>query len=98
MRQAGRADRIQRRLCDRGTAARAVDHRSAAFELQDARVALIEVAPGIDIKKDIVAHVGFVPKMVTTIKPVLAELLQPKWGGLSEIFQANRPPVVKAAA
>jgi len=36
--------------------------------------------------------------MATTIKPMLAELFQPKWGGLSKIFNATKPPVVKAAA
>jgi propionate CoA-transferase len=70
----------------------------AVFELQDGHLTLIEVAPGIDIKKDILAHMGFVPKMATTIKPMLAELFQPKWGGLSKIFNATKPPVVKAAA
>jgi propionate CoA-transferase len=70
----------------------------AVFELQDGHLTLIEVAPGIDIKKDILAHMGFVPKMAPTIKPMLAELFQPKWGGLRRIFNATETQVTKAAA
>ena len=41
----------------------------AVFELQDGQLALTEVAPGIDIEKDILAHMEFKPIMTGTPKP-----------------------------
>jgi propionate CoA-transferase len=35
----------------------------AVFELKQDGVHLVEIAPGIDLKKDILAHMDFMPKM-----------------------------------
>jgi propionate CoA-transferase len=40
----------------------------AVFELRADGLYLIEVAPGIDIEKDVVAHMGFTPKMADEVK------------------------------
>jgi propionate CoA-transferase len=70
----------------------------AVFELQDGRVTLIEVAPGIDIQRDILAHMDFIPKMAAKIKPMPAEIFKPKWGVLKALLHAKIKPPVKAAA
>jgi propionate CoA-transferase len=61
----------------------------AVFELRDGHLTLTEVAPGIDIEKDILAHMEFKPKMAGTPKPMPAEIFQPKWGGLKAILAAK---------
>ena len=67
----------------------------AVFELVDGDLTLVEVAPGIDIDKDILAHMDFVPKMAAKIKPMPAEIFRPKWGGLRAWLEAKiKPPVV----
>jgi propionate CoA-transferase len=70
----------------------------AVFELQDGHLTLIEVAPGIDVQKDILAHMDFVPKMAAKIKSMPVEIFKPKWGGLRALLQSKVKPEVKAAA
>jgi propionate CoA-transferase len=52
----------------------------AVFELQDGHLTLIEVAPGIDIEKDILAHMDFIPRMAAKVKSMPAEIFKPRWG------------------
>jgi propionate CoA-transferase len=61
----------------------------AVFELQDGQLVLIEVAPGIDIEKDILAHMDFKPVMSPTPKAMPADIFQAKWGGLRAILDAK---------
>jgi propionate CoA-transferase len=70
----------------------------AVFELQDGHLTLIEVAPGINIENDILAHMDFVPKMAAKIKSMPAEIFRPKWGGLKALLQSKLKPDVKAVA
>ncbi len=72
--------------------------KRAVFELLDGQLALIEVAPGIDIQKDVLAHMDFVPKMAAKVNLMPAEIFKPKWGGLKALLQAKMKPAVKAAA
>ena len=69
----------------------------AVFELRDGQLALIEVAPGIDIQKDILAHMDFKPVMTPKPKSMPAEIFNPKWGGLRAIFEAKqaKPPTAQ---
>ena len=71
----------------------------AVFELQDGRVTLIEIAPGINLEKDILAHMEFMPRISPNLKPMLAGIFQPKWGGLRQIIEAKgrQVPGTKAA-
>jgi propionate CoA-transferase len=62
----------------------------AVFELQDGVVTLTEVAPGIRMKEDILAHMGFAPRISPDLKPMDAGLFQPKWGGLRKILESKR--------
>jgi propionate CoA-transferase len=61
----------------------------AVFELQDGKLALIEVAPGIDIEKDILAHMDFKPIVKGQPKSMPKQIFQPKWGGLRAILDAK---------
>jgi propionate CoA-transferase len=70
----------------------------AVFELQDGHLTLIEVAPGIDIDRDILAHMDFVPRRAAKIKPMPAEIFKPKWGGLRALLAAKTKAAIKAAA
>jgi propionate CoA-transferase len=67
------------------------------FELRDGKLALTEIAPGIDIDKDILAQMEFKP--ITTPAPKLmdAGIFQPKWGGLQKIIAAKSKPTLQAA-
>jgi propionate CoA-transferase len=59
------------------------------FELQDGHLTLTEVAPGIDIEKDILAQMDFKPNMPTKPKWMPAAIFQTDWGGLKAILAAK---------
>jgi propionate CoA-transferase len=42
----------------------------AVFELKDGKVVLAEIAPGIDIKKDIFSQMDFEPVISKQLKPM----------------------------
>jgi propionate CoA-transferase len=66
------------------------------FELHDGQLALIEVVPGVDIEKDILAHMDFKPLMSPKPKSMPAEIFQPKWGGLRKISKVRKGVPVAA--
>ena len=55
----------------------------AVFRLSPEGVELLEVAPGIDIERDVVAHMAF-PPIMRDVQLMDAGLFQPEWGHLSE--------------
>jgi len=61
----------------------------AVFRLTPAGVELIEVAPGIDIEKDVLQYMDFKPimKNVQVMNPAI---FQDKWGELEPIIKANK--------
>ncbi len=70
----------------------------AVFELQDGQVTLIEVAPGIDVEKDILPHMEFVPRISPKLKSMPVEIFRPKWGGLRALLDSKGRGNVAAAA
>ncbi|MBB3139634.1 malonate decarboxylase subunit alpha [Halomonas organivorans] len=54
------------------------------FELIDGEITLTEVAPGLDIERDILAAMDFVPRIADELREMPHELFQPQWGGLRE--------------
>ena len=52
----------------------------AVFELQDGEVTLTEIAPGIDLEKDILAQMEFTPRISPNLKPMPAEIFQAEVG------------------
>ena len=61
----------------------------AVFRLVNGEVTLIEIAPGIDLEKDVLGQMEFVPKIAADLKEMPAELFQPKWGKLKDIITAE---------
>jgi propionate CoA-transferase len=59
------------------------------FQLIDGEVTLIEIAPGIDLEKDILSQMEFKPKISPNLKEMPKEIFQPAWGGLKDIFKAK---------
>jgi propionate CoA-transferase len=70
----------------------------AVFELREGRLTLIEIAPGMDVKTDVLAHMDFVPNISPQLKSMPPELFRPKWGGLRALLEAKRHRPIKAAA
>ena len=62
----------------------------AVFRLQASGVELIEIAPGIDLERDIIARMGFRPKIAATLAVMDARLFQPERMGLARDL-AKRP-------
>ncbi|WP_239257210.1 acyl CoA:acetate/3-ketoacid CoA transferase [Listeria ilorinensis] len=59
----------------------------AVFELENGELVLTEIAPGIDLQKDILDQMDFTPKIAQDLQLMDAGLFHEKWGGLREIIQ-----------
>jgi propionate CoA-transferase len=70
----------------------------AVFELRDGFLMLTEVAPGVDVEKDIFAHMDFVPQKSPQLKSMPIEIFRPKWGGLRASLESKNAIRVPAAA
>ncbi len=62
----------------------------AVFELRDHRVVLTEIAPGIDLERDILANMDFVPEIHPDLKIMDEGLFREKWGGLREVMTGGQ--------
>lgn len=59
------------------------------FQLVDGKMTLIEVAPGIDVEKDILAHMDFVPVISPELKEMDSAIFQESWGGLDQYLEQD---------
>ncbi|HTY64126.1 MAG TPA: CoA-transferase [Acidobacteriota bacterium] len=59
------------------------------FKLENQQLILTEVAPGVDIERDILKMMEFEPSVSPDLKPMDSALFQPKWGKLEEFLQRN---------
>jgi propionate CoA-transferase len=59
------------------------------FRLEDQKLILTEIAPGIDLEKDIFGMMDFKPMVSPDLKPMENDLFQPKWGKLEELLERN---------
>lgn len=57
----------------------------AVFELTADGLMLTEIAPGMDLEKDILAHMDFKPLISENLKQMDAGLFAEEWGGLSAL-------------
>ena len=62
----------------------------AVFTLRDGEVTLVEIAPGIDLDKDILAHMEFKPRIAADLKLMPQEIFYPEWGKLKQHIEAKR--------
>lgn len=58
----------------------------AVFKLIDKKMTLIEIAPGLDLKKDVLDQIGFVPEIADDLKEMDPAIFCETWGGLAEIM------------
>lgn len=55
----------------------------AVFKLIDKKMTIIEIAPGLDLQKDILDQMDFVPEISPDLKTMDASIFNEKWGGLT---------------
>ena len=60
----------------------------AVFKLGREGLELVEIAPGIDLERDILSQMEFRP-IIKDLKGMPAEIFKEKWGGLAEVIQSN---------
>jgi propionate CoA-transferase len=61
----------------------------AVFELIDGEVTLVEIAPGIDLEKDILPHMDFKPRISPDLKLMPEEIFYPEWGKLKQHIETK---------
>lgn len=59
------------------------------FQLLDGRMTLIEIAPGVDLEKDILAHMEFAPVISPDLKTMDPAIFQEDWGGMGEYMERD---------
>ena len=59
----------------------------AVFRLVDHQMTLTEIAPGIDLQKDILDQIGFTPVISPDLKVMDPGIFCENWGGLGEYLQ-----------
>jgi propionate CoA-transferase len=62
----------------------------AVFQLIGGEVTLVEIAPGINLEKDILAHMDFKPRIAKDLKLMPEEIFYPTWGKLKELVLAKK--------
>ena len=50
----------------------------AVFKLENGKVVLKEVAPGVDLQKDVLAHMEFAPVIADDLKPMDSAIFRPE--------------------
>jgi propionate CoA-transferase len=70
----------------------------AVFQLIDGKVTLIEIAPGVDLQKDILDQMNFTPAISKDLKEMDPALFSEQWGGLKEIIDEKAKVKAKAKA
>lgn len=56
----------------------------AVFQLTDEGVELIEIAPGLDLEKDVLSQIDFKPLISKDLKETSSELFNESWGKLAQ--------------
>jgi propionate CoA-transferase len=60
----------------------------AVFHLRQDGLELTEIAPGVDLERDVLAHMSFKP-IIKNLKTMDAGIFSETWGGLSRSLAAN---------
>lgn len=59
----------------------------AVFKLIDKKITLIEIAPGLDLQRDVLDQMDFVPAIAEDLKVMDAGIFTEEWGGLKEYMK-----------
>jgi propionate CoA-transferase len=59
----------------------------AVFELQGGQMTLVEIAPGMNLERDILAQMEFTPRISPHLKTMPSSLFRQNWGELRQIMQ-----------
>lgn len=62
----------------------------AVFDVLDGRLQLVEIAPGVDLERDILAHMAFKPSISPELRLMDARLFRPEPMKLINDIEANR--------
>ena len=73
----------------RGTPVLFVTERGV-FRLENGRLVLVEIAPGIDLERDILGAMDFRPRISPELKVMDARIFQPVWGKLGDYIYGGR--------
>ncbi len=57
----------------------------AVFHLREDGLELTEIAPGVDLERDVLAHMAFKP-IIKDVKTMDPGIFSERWGGLSSVF------------
>jgi propionate CoA-transferase len=60
------------------------------FSLEDGELVLVEIAPGVDLERDILGMMEFAPRIAPQLGTMDSALFQPRWGKLKEILKESR--------
>ena len=61
----------------------------AVFDLEKGNLRLIEIAPGVDLEKDILGQMGFKPVIADDLKVMNEGMFRENWGELKNIVMTN---------
>ncbi len=61
----------------------------AVLELINGRLTVTEIAPGVDLDRDVLGHMAFTPKVSSCLKVMDEALFHETWGGLRESLAKN---------
>lgn len=59
------------------------------FQLIDGRMTIVEIAPGLDLKRDVLANLDFTPAVSESLKLMDPAIFQETWGGLGQKLSFN---------
>lgn len=59
----------------------------AVFKLIQGQMMLVEIAPGVDLERDILANMEFTPKIAEGVRLMPTGIFEPTWGGLRQIVE-----------
>ena len=60
------------------------------FELRDGKMVLTELAPGLDLERDVLANIDFKPEIAAELKTMDPAIFRETWGGLDQTILLER--------
>lgn len=70
----------------------------AVFRLVDGVMTLIEIAPGVDLETDVLAHMDFVPQVSPDLTLMPAGIFRETWGELSTVISSRQHTPASASS